>query len=98
MSEAASTSTTAGSLVLTDTAMRAYLIRCVDHVGGQQALARYLSQRLGATVSQREISQAVNGQRPVSNRLAVALGFYRAVQPRRVVYQQMQRAASNQGS
>jgi hypothetical protein len=70
-------------VTLDDAAMRVFLLRCVEHVGGHQARARRLK------VSQREMSLAVNGHRTVSARVAAALGFYRYGQPRRVVYQKI---------
>ena len=73
-------STATQTLVLDDGAMRVHLTKIVQMSGGQRSLAL----RLG--VNQREISQAVNGLRPVSKTVAKALGFDRFVEPRRVRY------------
>jgi DNA-binding transcriptional regulator YdaS (Cro superfamily) len=72
-------------VVLDESTIRVYLMRYVEQVGGQQALARRLN------VSQREISLAVNGKRRVSRRLAAALGYQQRVRPRQVFYEQIPR-------
>jgi hypothetical protein len=72
-------------IVLDDHAMRVMLLNYIQMYGGQRAVARRFE------VSQREISQAANGQRPVSKTVARALGFDRFVEPRRVRYRRRPR-------
>lgn len=76
---------TTSPLVLDANAMRIHLMNTVQMYGGQRQMAL----RFG--LSQRELSMAINGLRPVSKSVALALGFDRFVEPRKVRFRRRPR-------